>query len=36
MTQENNLFDAELQESATLQQQLAAYIQLYKVLGGGF
>jgi len=36
MIQENNLFDAELQVSTTLQQQLAAYIQLYKTLGGGF
>ncbi|MCL2040954.1 MAG: TolC family protein [Bacteroidales bacterium] len=36
MMQENNLFDAELQVSTTLQQQLAAYIQLYKTLGGGF
>jgi len=36
MTQENVLFDAELQASATLQQQLTAYIQLYKALGGGF
>ncbi|MCL2512103.1 MAG: efflux transporter outer membrane subunit [Bacteroidales bacterium] len=36
MMQENNLFDAELQASATLQQQLSAYIQLYKALGGGF
>ena len=36
MMQENNLFDAELQVSTTLQQQLSAYIQLYKALGGGF
>jgi multidrug efflux system outer membrane protein len=36
MIQENTLFDAELQTSAALQQQLAAYIQLYKALGGGF
>ncbi|MCL2512182.1 MAG: efflux transporter outer membrane subunit [Bacteroidales bacterium] len=36
MMQENVLFEAELQESTTLQQQLSAYIQLYKALGGGF
>jgi multidrug efflux system outer membrane protein len=36
MIQENNLFDAELQASTTLQQQLSAYIQLYKALGGRF
>jgi multidrug efflux system outer membrane protein len=36
MIQENNLFDAELQASTTLQQQLSAYIQLYKALGVGF
>jgi outer membrane protein, multidrug efflux system len=34
--QENTLFDAELQESTTLQQKLNATVLLYKALGGGW
>ncbi len=33
---ERTLFDAELAESATLQQYLNAIVQLYKALGGGW
>ncbi len=36
MIQETSLFDAELQASETLQQQLSAYVNLYKALGGGW
>ena len=33
---ERTLFSSELDESATLQQALAAVVQLYKALGGGW
>jgi len=33
---ERSLFNAELDESATLQQYLTAIVQLYKALGGGW
>ncbi|MBZ5858220.1 efflux transporter outer membrane subunit [Flavihumibacter profundi] len=36
IVQENSLFDAELQESTTLQQKLNAVVLLYKALGGGW
>jgi len=36
LTQENSLFDAELQESLLLQQRLNAIVSLYKALGGGW
>ncbi|ULQ56515.1 efflux transporter outer membrane subunit [Flavihumibacter rivuli] len=36
IVQENALFDAELQESITLQQKLNSLVQLYKALGGGW
>ncbi len=36
MTQETNLFDAELQASSTRHQQLTAVAELYKALGGGW
>ncbi|HRI19519.1 MAG TPA: TolC family protein [Panacibacter sp.] len=34
--QETNLFDAQLQQSLTLQGKLNAIVQLYKALGGGW
>lgn len=36
LIQENNLFDAELAESITYQQELNALVFLYKSLGGGW
>jgi len=36
LIQENYLFDAELQESRTLQLKLNALVSLYKALGGGW
>jgi multidrug efflux system outer membrane protein len=36
LTQENYLFDAQLQESFTYQLQLNALVSLYKALGGGW
>ncbi len=36
LTQENSLFDAELQESLLMQQRLNAIVSLYKALGGGW
>ncbi len=36
LIQENNLFDAELQESIILQQKHNALVSLYKALGGGW
>ncbi len=36
LVQENNLFDAELQESSVLQQKHNALVSLYKALGGGW
>lgn len=36
LTQENSLFDAELQESVLMQQKLNALVSLYRALGGGW
>jgi multidrug efflux system outer membrane protein len=36
LIEENFLFDAELQESAVYQQRLAAIVNLYRALGGGW
>jgi multidrug efflux system outer membrane protein len=36
LTQENFLFDAELQESVLMQQKLNALVSLYRALGGGW
>lgn len=36
LTQENFLFDAEIQESITLRQKHSAIVTLYKALGGGW
>jgi multidrug efflux system outer membrane protein len=36
LIQENYLFEAELQESLTLQLKLNALVSLYKALGGGW
>jgi multidrug efflux system outer membrane protein len=36
LTQENFLFDAELQESVLMQQKLNAMVSLYRALGGGW
>lgn len=36
LIQENNVFAAELQESALKQQSLSAIVNLYKALGGGW
>jgi multidrug efflux system outer membrane protein len=36
LTQENSLFDAELQESVLMQQKLNALVGLYRALGGGW
>ena len=36
VVQENNLFDAQLQESFTRQQTLNSLVQLYRALGGGW
>jgi multidrug efflux system outer membrane protein len=36
LTQENFLFDAELQESILMQQKLNALVSLYRALGGGW
>ncbi|MEN9599013.1 MAG: hypothetical protein RL596_1324, partial [Bacteroidota bacterium] len=36
LTQENILFEAELQESILMQQKLNALVSLYRALGGGW
>jgi multidrug efflux system outer membrane protein len=36
LIQENNLFDAELQESVLMQQKLNSIVSLYRALGGGW
>ncbi len=36
LVQENTLFDAELQESALIQQRLTTIVNLYRALGGGW
>ena len=36
LIQQTNLFDAQIQESTTLQLKLNAIVTLYKALGGGW
>ncbi len=36
LVQQDNLFDAQIQESAALQGKLNAVVMLYKSLGGGW